>query len=64
MWFEEISFGGFPGNLKGVGRTAAAETDRKTISPPVTLDDLINKSFQLRKPSHLEIYKTFIKQYM
>ena len=25
MWFEEISFRGFPGKLKSVGRTAAAE---------------------------------------
>ena len=25
-WFEEISFMGFPGNLKSVGRTAVAET--------------------------------------
>ena len=24
MWFEEISFRGFPGKLKSVGRTAAA----------------------------------------
>ena len=27
--FEEISFRGFPGKLKSVGRTAAAETDQK-----------------------------------
>ena len=26
MWFEEISFRGFPRKLKSVGRTAAAET--------------------------------------
>ena len=35
--------GGFPGKLKSVGRTAvaAAETEQKTIIPPVTRGDLI-----------------------
>ena len=47
MWFEEISFRGFHGKLKSVGRkvaaateTVAAETDQK-ISPPVTRGDII-----------------------
>ena len=39
MWFEEISFRGFPGKLKSVGRTvavaeemaAAAEMDQKQL---------------------------------
>ena len=29
VWFEEVSFRGFPGKLKSVGRTAAAETVRR-----------------------------------
>ena len=33
MWFEEISFRGFPGKLKSVGRTAAtaAEMNQKQL---------------------------------
>ena len=51
VWFEEISFRGFPGKLKSVGRTAAVAemaaardgggNGPKTISPPVALGDLI-----------------------
>ena len=34
VWFEEISFRGFPGKLKSVGRTATAvETDKKNQVP-------------------------------
>ena len=36
VWFEEISFSGFPGKLKSVGRTAAAaetETTKNNKSP-------------------------------
>ena len=60
MWFEEISFRGFPGkfwqNGGGGGDGGGGdggENGPKTISPPVTQGDLIN----LRKRELKKDYK-------
>ena len=38
MWFEEISFGGFPGKLKSVGRTAAETAAAVTVETAAEMD--------------------------
>ena len=64
MWFEEISFRGFPGKLKSVGRTvavavetaAAAEMDQKQLEQLERLRSEISQ-VKTRQSQSCKVYK-------
>ena len=64
MWFEEISFRGFPGKLKSVGRTVAvavetaapAEMDQKQLEQLERLRSEISQ-VKTRQSQSCKVYK-------
>ena len=61
MWFEEISFRGFPGKLKSVGRTVAvavetAEVDQKQLEQLERLRSEISQ-VKTRQSQSCKVYK-------